>query len=407
LLESDATALGRLADALRRESPWPGFHPAGWPVILLVEGRAFCRGHPDPGPASPVAPGPWGEGVVLLDQAPLGVRETYRGVPTACVEDGPGMPGQLWEVAFRLHLRHRLHREPPPGMPDPEPTPAAAALAELEERVAAEALAATPERLRRALRTLCLVRRERRGPLPDEQVAWEHAAEVWDGLPAYVAGTEPVAAWARAGLTSARLLDRVCPGWQPAWESTRATLTDLLERHVRFDGGDGDEALLLGAQARHDYPQILAAARDRIAAARAAREALVSRILRGRGALLVVDTSALGEGFVEAAQAGQPVNAGMSVYPGDVAFRFRGAEVFFRDVPVVQDRRAGLLQARVPGRLRMSGDGAPLEGDGEAAFTERLELDLPGVTLRARAGFIRPLDEGLYVKLTPDPARAG
>jgi hypothetical protein len=74
-------------------------------------------------------------------------------------------------------------------------------------------------------------------------------------------------------------------------------------------------------------------------------------------------------------------------------------------VPVAQDRRAGLLQARIRGRLRMSGDGEPLAG--EAAFTERLEMELPGVTVRARAGSVQPLDGGLYVKLQPEGLGAG
>ncbi len=393
-------ALQRLADAMRRESPWPGFHVADWPVILITPDGAYSHGHPDPGPGEPV-----GAGTIRLAATPAAGGDAFRGVPAAWVHAGPDLAGQLWEAAFRLHLRHRLGQEPPAGMPDPDPSPVAAAMAELEELVRAEAVAAGPDQLARALRTLCLVRRERRGPLSDEEVAWEDAAEVWGGLPAYVAGTAPGNRVARAGAAGALLLDRLSPGWQSAWEARPMALTPLLERHVLLDGGEGDEALLLGALGRHGYPQLLSAARNRISTARKAREALVSQILTGEGALLVVDTSALGEGFVEAAQAGQRVNAGMSVYAGDVAFRFRGAEVFFHDMPVVQDRRAGLLQARIRGQLRMSGDGQPL--DGRAAFTERLDLDLPGVTLRARAGTVRPLDEGLYVKLQPETAQAG
>lgn len=393
-------ALQRLAEAMRRQSPWPGFSPGDWPVVLLTAGGAFCHGHPDPGPGEPAGPG-----TVRLAETPPLLGATFRGVPTTWVREGADLDARLWEGAFRLHLRHRLGLEPPVGMPDPDPSPVAAAMAELEELVRAEAMAAGPDRLARALRTLCLVRRERRGPLADEEIAWEDGAEVWDGLPAYVAGSAPGNRPARAGAAGAHLLDQLDPGWQAAWEARPVPLTQLLERHVRFDGGEGDEALLLGAQGRHGYPRLLAAARDRIGAARRAREALVDQILTGEGTLLVVDTSALGEGFVEAAQAGQPVNAGMSVYAGDVAFRFRGAEVFFRDVPVAQDRRAGLLQARIRGRLRMSGDGEPLAG--EAAFTERLEMELPGVTVRARAGSVQPLDGGLYVKLQPEGLGAG
>lgn len=388
MTDSDAGALGRLADALRRESPWPGFHPGQWPLLVIVGDHALLRGHPE-----------LAADAIRVVDPPLGVQNRYRGVPTACVEDGPDAEKRIWEAAFRLHLRHRLHRLPPTGMPDPDPSPLLAAMAEMEELVRAEALAATPERLPRAIRTLCLIRRERRGQLPDEQAEWEDASEVWEGLPAYVAGSSPRNRWARAGAAAAQQLDGLEPGWQRAWEGGRTNLHAYLERYVRFDAGEGDEALVLGALARHGYPLLLAAARDRIAAARTARNTLFNGILRGEGSLLVVDTSALGEGFVEAAQAGQPVNAGMSVYAGDVAFRYRGAEVFFHDVPVAQDRRAGLLQARVRGQLRMSGDGQPLQSD--AAFSERLELVLPGVSVRARAGSVRPIDAGLYVKLEP------
>lgn len=390
----DRGALLALGAALGRPSPWAGFHPADWPWVLTApSGRLYAAGQPATGDR--VAPGLWGSEVWAL---PPGAAP---GLPAAWVEAGPDLAADLWAAAFRLHLRLHLHREPPAGgVAATEQTPVTAALGELEDRALADALASQPLRLPRALTTLCLVRRERRGPLPDEAIAAEQAAEVWDGLPAYVAGQQPASRSARIGLGLAQLLDRVDPGWQVVWGAGRDSLDQALERFVAFDGGSGDEALMQDAQYRHDYAGLLVAAQKRLAAERTARKALVDRILRGDGSLLVVDTSALGEGFVEAATPGQRVNAGLSVWDGAVAFRFRGAEVFFDGVPVARDRRAGLLQARVRGRLHMSGDGADLEEPAE--FTERLEMDLPGVTVRARHGWVRPLDEGLYVKLEPD-----
>jgi hypothetical protein len=395
-------ALVRLARALERPSPWPDFSPANWPVVVHVPGSgAFCRGHPDPGPAEAVAPGPWGRDVVRLLEVPSGAGQRLLGLPTAFLEFGPHLETDLWLATFRLHLRHRLHREPPDASPDPAGDAGQLALYQLEALVRAEALAAPAAELAERVRTLCLVRRERRAPLEDGELAREQAAEAWEGLPAYVAGVaSPPGRWGRSGAELALLLDRWAPDWQRRWSAAAsATLDGLLEERVSFDGGEGDEALLQAAQARHAYPELLAAARETVAASRRAREELITRILRGEGSLLVVDVSALGEGFVEAAEPGQRVNAGLAVYRGEVAFRYRGAEVFFHDLPVAEDRRAGLLQARIRGRLRVTGDGREVVG--EAAFAERLDMELPGMSLRARRGWVRPLDDGLYVKLEP------
>jgi hypothetical protein len=449
--------LAILSDIRALPSPWPGWNASAHPLaaVLPLGGGLLVFDHPHPGRG--LRPVEGAAGVVWLPArstavAPPGAfAAVLVGRPTVFVVPGldpPALCAAVWREAFRLHLRGAAGlSEPRLAEAYPTDDPTASALATVEGRLLIEGLGDAPVE-----RALALVRRERRAPLEDEALEYERQVELMEGLPAYVGlraaealravgsgpggagsgapGGDPAAGppgdaeqaspaslealrrrllWLgrlplrrrleASGAAVALLLDRLDPGWKEAW-AAGTTLDQLLERHVTFDGGDGDEAALTVAQARHGFAELLAAERDRSDEARRAREALVEQILRGEGSLVVVDVSSLGGGSVDAAQPGEAVNAGLRVYRGPVSVHYPAARLRFSGPAVAEDRRAGLFQVRVPGRLRVTGDGRD-EVTGPAAFTSGLEVDLPGLSIRARRGLVRPLDGGLYIKLEP------
>jgi hypothetical protein len=422
-------ALAEWAAVAAADSPWPGWSLRQTPLALVVPlgGGVFVAGHDDPGPAAtPVEAGPWEQSLGPVHWLPGAAGEglsgpavyplALQGVPTLFAVSGGGATGLgplLWSEGFKLHLRRTLGRhEPRLDVAYPLDDPAVSALATVEGRLLRDGGAAY---------AVALVRRERRGPLADDLVRYEQAVEVVAGLPAYVAhrvalalGGDPSAVLEgledlgtlsprrrleASGLGLALLLDREAPGWKE--QVGQRTLDELLEAHVSFDGGEGDETTLAEAQARYRYPDLLAAARARADQAAAARRSLVEGILTGAGSLLTFNVAALGTAEVEAADPGESVNRSLTVYRGRVGFRYEAAELLFGDVPVAQDRRSGLLQARVPGRVRLSGDGRDLPADEAAEFTSGFQMDIRGVRVRARRGVLRPTDGGLYVELRP------
>lgn len=410
-------------------SPWPGWGLRRLPLALVLPlgGGVFVAGHPDPGEtAVPVDPGSWEAvlGPVAWQPGSPGgglagpsvTSLELRGLPTVFAVPGSGVRGLgplLWAEAFRLFLRRRLHRVEPRLQSDyPLDDPVVSALATIEGRL---------------LRTgseaygVALVRRERRAALADDVVAYEQAVEVGAGLPAYVAhrvslelGGDPHPAWAAlgelgvlspqrrleaGGLGLALLLDTVDPRWKQDFSGH--SLDRSLESGVTFAGAEVDDGLLADIQGRFGYPVLLAAARDRVDQARAARRALVETILSGPGSLLSFHVGLLGAGELDPDGAGEFVHRNLVVYRDGVRFRYPTAELVFDDVPVAYDRRAGLLQARVPGRVRLEGDGFDLEPTEAAEFTSGFELEVRGLRVRATHGRLRSTDGGLYVELRP------
>ncbi len=328
--------------------------------------------------------------------------------------------------------------------PVPDIDPERAALATVEGRLLLRAL--TEDALETLALQIALVRRERRATRDDREVAAEERWETAEGLPAYLGGRAAAlmrpgsAASAPAGeleelggLPPSRrarvtgwalgiLLDRLealrgaaVPGrarpwvtrpafeegWKAALDAGRAAgLQVLLESHVRFDGGSRDDAALSQALAAAGHSQALAEERARAEEARRARQALVDEILGGRGTLVVLDVGALGTAKIEAPSPAQSIHAGMAVYPRGAEFRYSGGtRLRFSGLALAEDRRSGLLQARVDARLVLSGDGADLQVDEEAVFESGLSLRLPGLEVRARTGTIRPIDGGMFIRL--------
>lgn len=187
-------------------------------------------------------------------------------------------------------------------------------------------------------------------------------------------------------------------GWRVALREG-VGLDRLLEAHVTFDGGSRDDAALAAALAAHGHADALTRSRAAAAAAEHARTALLAGILQGTGTLLVVDVRGLGAGRVAAPRPAELVHAGLAVHPAGVTFTYpRGTLLAFSGVPVAEDRRAGLLQVRVRGRLHLAGDGTAL-GAAAADFSQGLELQVPGVRIRARTGSIQPVEGGFLLRL--------
>ncbi len=325
------------------------------------------------------------------------------------------------------------------------------ALAVVEGRLLAAALQApAPEpAMDGLLLRLALVRRERWADLAEGDVAVEQRLEVARGLALFagdrcaaglhpraaelpvsllatledLGGLPPPALRAHAGWGLVVLLDRLAAvrrpeevargsrrpwaspaalsaGWQAALRGGSG-LQAVLETYTRFDGGSRDDAALQSALQAHGYPAALERARQEAAETGQARQALVERILRGEGTLLAVEVSQLGPGRVTAPVPPQAVHARLAVYPEGATFAFGGGTALrFSHVPVSEDRRAGLLQVRVQGQMHLQGDGSPLNPGRPAAFSDGLELVLPGLRIRARAGTIEAIEGGYLLRLT-------
>lgn len=413
----------------RQGEPLPGLRHVG-----AEEAAAFAF----PGPLAPPPPGEDG-----------GAVASYRRTPVVLVPPAAGAAEQAARVfssLFRVWFTARPGRALPPAPPLAE-TAEATAMAAVEGRLLLAALGAQPDvsALQRLLTQIALVRRERRSATEPEEEAEELALEAGLGLGRYVGGlcarrlaegpvppADLVAALAdAAALPPARRLAHtghalalllqaveglgkdlpvqgrrpwaggtdVSGGWRAA-VAAGATLDALLESRVRFDGGSRDDALLTSALAAHDHAAALERARAAAALAEQARRALVEGILTGPGTLLSIDIRALGHPLVRTPAPAQPVHAGLLVYPEGAEFSFaHGTHLRFAGLAVAADGGSGLLQARVPARLRLGADGAALPGEEAAAFTDGLQLNLPGVRLRARAGTLTPMEGGYLLRL--------
>ncbi len=325
----------------------------------------------------------------------------------------------------------------------------AGALTTVEGRLLAAILRGpcAPQPVWRQALQLLMVRRERRAALESEEIDRQRARELSGGLPLYVAlrwaqGRAPAAAAERASALDAALADlgagplagrdagvglalclvldrmqatieaagalrraRVALEWRErvrrAAQAATQGLDAGLDAVLPLDGGSRDDAALRSALRTHGYAAALEASRQRFETAAEARRALVDRILHGSGTLMAVDVSALGAPAVRcAAGAPQAVHTRLHVYPEGADFRFPGGCRVTFDLPVARDLGSGLLQARVAVRPVFAADGgAPGEAAAAAAFTEGLELRLPGLELLAAAGTIHPIDGGYLLRL--------
>ncbi len=323
------------------------------------------------------------------------------------------------------------------------------ALGTLEGRLLADALGARGSRaaddaaLRRWALQLALLRRERRADWSEERLEGERCLEVLLGIPEYIGrraartldphwedrGIEDLGrlgAQTRCrlgGALLAELLDQLDglglepagpvrertwverPGRRLPWrdalrQDPAAGLDPLLERFVRFDGGSRDDAALAAALGQHGHAGLLEEERQRQRAAAGARESLLRQILQGPGTLLALDVSALGEPAIQCAEAPQPINSALAIYPRGATFVYGGGtRLDCAGQPVARDVRGGLVQVRIGAELRLHGDGAAVPAGAGFAFTQGLSLRAGGVRLQARRGKLMPIDGGWLVHL--------
>ncbi|MCL6520766.1 MAG: hypothetical protein K6U79_00100 [Firmicutes bacterium] len=337
------------------------------------------------------------------------------------------------------------------GAPYPVDEPANNALGNLEGLLLADAVqGAEGMPLERWARAFALVRRERRAWLEDELVAYEQAMELREGPAGYVEwkamervlqGYEPAEAFRQmtgqdsfqhvaearlerlaelrrinylgrgalrrrftySGLGLALILDRLAPGWPRRLLRGGPSLDDLLEEHVAFDGGEGDEALLREVEMRYDYDHRLLAEHEAADLRRRRKEELVDRVLRAPGTLLILDVSRLRLLSATPPAEGERIHDGLTLYARRASFRFDGARVEVEGRPVVHDLRAGLLEIHLDGRVRLFADEEELPPRQAAHFREGLALRMAGLEVEALGGTVQPTAEALYIRLLPPP----
>ncbi|MDI3298622.1 MAG: hypothetical protein QJR08_05580 [Bacillota bacterium] len=304
--------------------------------------------------------------------------------------------------------------------------------------------------LERWARAFALVRRERRAWMEDETVAYEQAMELREGPAGYVEwkamervrqGYEPSAVFREitgqagylhvaelqlkrleemrrinylgrgalrrrftySGLGMALVLERLEPGWPGRILPGGPSLDDLLEEHVTFDGGDGDEALLRQVETRYDYDHRLLAEHDAADLRRQRKQELVDLVLRAPGTLLIFDVSRLRLLSATPPTEGERIHEGLTLYTRSASFRFDGARLEVSGRPLVHDLRAGLLEVNVSGRVRLFGDEEELPPGRPALFEEGLLLRVDGLEVEAARGTVQSSGEALYIRLLPPP----
>lgn len=432
-----------------------------WPVLTLAGGPGASgglrEGREDGGHGDLPQP-------VLLRRLPAALTGGaaivhYQGVPTAFVpvawagetgEEAVAYVARLLGEAFRAHLR-AIGREERADVapPYPDDLPVNNALGNIEGQLLLAAYHSRAEAdLSRLAAAFALIRRERRAQLNDDLIAYERWREIHDGLPAYVQfhaleaaarsgyapcqpfrdvyGADTLAAGDQrarllallesinrrgngagrnrffySGMGLALLLDRLSPGWQERLRDGGVWLDSLLEEHVRFDGGAGDDMLIAETENRFGYVRKLEEEREHARLVRQRKRELVDRILRGDGTLFIFDVSDLRltrtrsePGRVE------PINDRLHIHTGPVHFEYGPTLLSFNGVPVVEDRRSGLLEVCIPGdRLKFLGDDNDMRLLRPVAFTHGFELNAGGVRVVARRGLIQPVEGAVFVKI--------
>ena len=359
------------------------------------------------------------------------------GVPVV-VSTGRVPRALLWEAAFAPWWHARVPRAAraaaaawTPQLADPEAT----ALATVEGRLLAGVHRLADEEAERTARTLALLRRERRGDWTAEREAAERALELLTGVACYVgwrcAGGVPavpdglgqLSDPARTRIAGAllcavlNLLAGTAPpprraasgrrqppaDWREALLTGAATdLDELLEAHVRFEGGSRDDSLIRAACDRFGYDAVLSEARQAAELAAQARTALVERILRGPGTLLTFSIAELGPATITPAEPPQPVNAGLTLHASGARFEYPdGTLLDCPGVPLAEDRHGGLVHLRVAASLQFGGDGRSIDPNAEVQFTGGLDLRVGALRARAQRGSVRPIEGGWLVRMVP------
>ncbi len=364
--------------------------------------------------------------------------------------DAVEMVALIWQEAFHAFQRALRRVDVPVAVPYPEDSPVNNALGNVEGRLLLDALRAPQEELAAHRRALALIRRERRAQLDDDLVEYERFTEFYEGLATYVAcralevagqeGYRPhpaVSLWvaeeaeyrrAALDLRAARLaglltvnrrgqganrrrffltgmglayfLDRLDPEWKEKVQRPGVGLDEVLEAGVPFDGGEGDDRVIAETECRYDYVRRLEEERAHARELRRRKREILAEALGAEGTLLVIDVSQLRltETRLDHDRV-ETINERVRVHTGSAFFQYGPTTLYFHGVPVVEDRVNGLLEVRLPHRLRMLGDEVPLRLLRPAEFTDGFELNAGGIRVRARRGYIQPADGAIYLKI--------
>lgn|GEM_PF-6519131 len=453
----EAIALGRKSEGL-----WPGWSLGRDPLGLYwpPEGPFFLFGF-----SSPPLPGgmkvvraPVFHFLRLPSPLPGGVAHMELGgrmcafVPcdgVETLEEAVEFVALLWQEAFRLHRRKRA-RHPHLLVPYPADLPVNNALGNIEGQILMEGCRNRDQSdLRRLASAFSLIRRERRSLLDDELIAYEQSREQGDGLATYIGyrvleilgqpGYVPTSTFRRffgwregeparklaagyldalgginrmgngavrkrffySGLGIALLLDRLDPGWKEELERG-CHLDQLLERHVSFDGGPGDDRLIAEMECRYGYVNMLSEERKASRESRRKKMELFQSLYRREGIFLILDLGDLErvEEHWDPDRA-EVINERLCIHTGRASFTYGTVQVSFSgDPPFLEDRSQGLFEISLPHRrFRITGDEQVLRIPRPATFTEGLELDLGSVRLVAHRGYIYPLSDALYIKV--------
>lgn len=404
-----------------------------------------------------------GPAVYRLRGLPEGVAAgptpvVFLGVPTAFVPLEEVAAGEeaavefvslLARESFRCFLQRWGKLTPPsPLVVYPDDQPVNNALGNIEGHLLLEAHRAAEDQVREVALAFALIRRERRAQLEDEQVQYERYHETQEGLAMYAAvrlleeaaapGYEPSAGFERlvggrlpdlargaverrlealrtinrkglgatrrrffyTGLGLALLLDRLRPGWKDELRAPGVWMDTLLDASVSFDGGERDDHLIAEVEFRYDYVSKLREEREHTRTVRRRKEELIAQVLRGPGRVFVFDVSDL---YLTGVQVDddrlETIGERLRIHTGRASFRYGQTVLDFEGVPVIEDRHNGLIEVRLPGRLTFLGDGNQLRVLRPTEFTEGLELQVDGVRVRARQGFIQPVGDAVYVKI--------
>ncbi len=451
----EAIALGR-----KNEGIWPGWTLGRDPLALYwpPEGPFFLFGFsPSPPGGMRVVRAPVFYFPRLPAALPGGVAHMEFGgrlcafLPCDAVktlEEAVEFISFLWEESFRLHRRRKVRAQL--LVPYPADLPVNNALGNIEGQILLEGCRNGEDfDLRYLASAFSLIRRERRSLLAEELIAYEQSREAGDGLAAYVGyrvleimsqpGYVPTSTFRRlfgwqrgeparkltadrlnmlgsinrmgngavrkrffySGMGIALLLDRLDPRWKEELEKG-SNLDQLLEKHVSFDGGAGDDRLITEVECRYGYVKMLSEERKASRESRRRRRELFQSLYRREGMFLILDLGELerlGEEWDP--ERAEVVNERLCIHTGRAFFNYGTAAVSFSgEIPFLEDRSQGLFEISLPHRrFRITGDDQVLRLPRPATFTEGLELDLGSVKLSATRGYIYPLSDMLYIKI--------
>jgi len=231
------------------------------------------------------------------------------------------------------------------------------------------------------------------------------------GLNVHAAG----AAWWRffhTGMALALLADYLDPEWKTKAEQGQP-LDSIIEAGVQYDGGPGDERALELLKERYGFDERLESEREFGRRERRRKEELLVTLLRGTGTRLTFDVSSLiaEETWWEAGRFSvvwdpssvETVTSNVRIHRHGLRFSGYGTELRFDDgLPVVEDLKNRLFHVSVPwkGNLTSRGDGHQFSLRQPSEFEDGLELLLPGVSARARSGYVQDTGDTLYIKIT-------